>query len=127
MSIEQTQRTMNRYFEAMRKGQFQQFFTDDVTWTTIESGDEVRGPSAVQAAIIALHRQLSDVHTRRLAVSDGAAYIEGDGTGTQAEQRRTAYCVAYDVDDDRITAMRAYGALAAMMHQPETDPPTRQH
>ena len=88
MSIEQSQRTMDRYFEAMSRGQFQQFFTDDVTWSTIESGDEVRGPSAVQAAIVALHSQLSDVHTRRLVVSDGAAYIEGDGSAAQGGQRR---------------------------------------
>ena len=121
MSIEQSQRTMDRYFEAMRKGQFQQFFADDVTWTTIESGDEVKGRSAVQAAIIALHGQLSDVHTRRLVVSDGAAYIEGDGNGAQGAQCRIWYCVAYDLDGDRITSMRAYGALAELMQKPESD------
>ena len=122
MSIEQSQHTMNRYFEAMGKGQFQQFFTDDVTWTTIESGEEVTGPAAVQAAIIALHSQLSDVHTRRLVVTDGAAYIEGDGRRAQGgEPGRISYCVAYDVDEDRITAMRAYGGLGAMTHKQSND------
>ena len=77
----------------------------------------------MQATIVALHSQLSDVHTRRLVVSDGAACIEGDGSAAQGEQRRISYCVAYDPDEDRISAMRAYGALAAMMHKPGTDNP----
>jgi hypothetical protein len=115
MSVEQTQDTMDRYFKALGGGDFAHFFTDGVSWTTIETGDEVRGPSAVRDAIVALHGQLSDMKTRRLVVSDGAAYIEGDCIGVDDAARRISYCVAYDVDGDRIAAMRAYGELAAMM------------
>ena len=114
MSTEQSKSTMQAYFDAMRTGEFKQFFTDDVTWTTIESGDVVTGPSLVQNAIIVLHSQLSDMHTRRLVAFEGAAYLEGDAIGAPTNER-VSYCVAYDLDKDRITAMRVYGAVAAMM------------
>ena len=54
-----------------------------------------------------------DAQTRRLVVADGHAYLEGGcvaaptGTGS-----RISCCVAYDVVDDRIAAMRCYGSLA---------------
>jgi ketosteroid isomerase-like protein len=44
MSLEETQRTIDHYFDLMsRGGDFAQCYTDDVTWTTIDIGDEVRG------------------------------------------------------------------------------------
>ena len=66
----------------------------DVTWTTIETGTEVRGPLPVQDAIVGLHAQMFDIKTRRLVVSEGAAYIVG----------RISYCVADDLDGDRVDA-----------------------
>ena len=109
MSVEQSRRTMHGYFEAMANGQFEQFFTDDVTWTDAESGEVVSGPAAVQIAIIALHNQLSDMRTRQLVVSERAAYIEGDAIGPTSSNQRLLYCVAYDLNEDKITALRAYG------------------
>jgi hypothetical protein len=45
MSLEETQRTIDHYFDLMsRGGDFVQCYTDDVTWTTIDIGDEVHGP-----------------------------------------------------------------------------------
>ena len=38
MSTDDTSQTMSAYFTALGTGRFQQFFTDDVTWTTIQSG-----------------------------------------------------------------------------------------
>jgi hypothetical protein len=116
MPTEQTKSIMHAYFEAMGRGEFKQFFTEEVTWTTIESGDVVHGPSLVQNAIIVLHSQLSDVHTRRLVEFEGAAYIEGDAIGALTG-KRVSYCIAYDLHEDRIMAGRAYGPLAAMTPQ----------
>src|SRR3954452_14055043 len=114
VSIQQSQTTMSQYFKALATGEFAHFFTTDVTWTTIQSSRVVSGQQAVQEAILCLHADMSDVRIRSLTVSDGAAYIEGDCLGT-AGCERISYCVAYDIADDRIAAMRAYGALATMM------------
>ena len=106
---------MDKYFEALGSGDFSRFFTADVTWTTIESGEEISGPLPVQDAITALHAQLVDFRTRQLTVSDTSAYIEGSAVRRDGAPGRVAYCVAYDINGDRINAMRAYGSLAALM------------
>jgi len=79
MSLEQTQRTIDHYFDVMsRGGDFAEYYTADVTWTTTDTGDEVRGPSSVRDYIVALHNNMFDSQTRRIVVSDGHAYLEGD-------------------------------------------------
>jgi hypothetical protein len=115
MSSEQTRQIMDRYVKALGTGDFARFFTEYVTWTTIETGTEVRGPLAVQDAIVGLHAQMSDMKTRQLVVSEGAAYIEGNCARVDGSPGRISYCVAYDLDGDRIASMRAYGALGAIM------------
>jgi hypothetical protein len=110
---EQTQQVMNGYFTAMGAGQFSEFFTDDVTWTTVENNAVVRGRAEVQNHILQLHSHMSDVQTRQLVIADGNAYIEGSCASATDYGPRTLYCVAYDLDGDKIASMRAYGALAA--------------
>jgi SnoaL-like domain len=116
MSIEQTQQTINRYFDLMgRDGDFAECYTADVTWTTTDTEDEVRGPSSVRDYIVALHNNMFDAQTRRIVVSDGRVYLEGDCLDAPAgSSSRIFYCVAYDIVDDRIAAMRCYGPVARM-------------
>ena len=121
MDVEQTQRVMMAYFTALRAGQVTEFFTDDVTWTTVESGADVQGASQVQEAIQGLHARMSDMQTRRLTISEDAAYIEGSCAGHDGSPQRVDYCVAYDLADHRITAMRAYGALTPFMPRAGTE------
>jgi hypothetical protein len=74
-----------------------------------------RGRSSVRDYIAALHNNMSDAQTRRIVVSDGHAYLEGDCVQAPAESgSRIFYCVAYDIVDGRITAMRCYGPVADM-------------
>ena len=119
MSVDQTQQVIDRYFEVMGAGgDFSQFYVDDVTWTMLDAGAEIRGAAAVHDYVNALHAQMSDVHTRRIVVWDNAAYLEGDCVNAQNEDSpRIAYCVAYDVTDDRITAMRCYSTFGAIINQ----------
>jgi hypothetical protein len=116
MSLEQTQQTMNHYFDVMgRGGDFAEFFTADVTWTTTDTGQDVIGASPVRDFILALHKNMFDAKTRRIVVSDGHAYLEGDCLETPSRtSSRIYYCVAYDVVDDGIAAMRCYGPIAPM-------------
>jgi ketosteroid isomerase-like protein len=116
MSFEQTQRTIDHYFGVMsRGGDFAECYAADVTWTTTDTGEEVRGPSPVRDYIVALHSNMLDARTRRIVVSDGHAYLEGDCVEAPTESSsRIFYCVAYDIVDGRIAAMRCYGPIADM-------------
>ena len=82
MSVERTHDVLSAYFDAMGTGRFSQFFTEDVTWTTIQDDTQVIGADAVQEAIIGLHARLGDLQTRQLVFAENAAYIEGSGTRT---------------------------------------------
>jgi hypothetical protein len=113
MANDETASVMRAYFAALGTGQFSQFFTDEVTWTTIQGNVEIRGAEAVQEAIDGLHARMPDLQTRQLSVGDGMAYIEGSCAGRG--EARVPYCVAYDVAGDRIAAMRACGDIAAFM------------
>jgi hypothetical protein len=117
MSLDQTQRTMDRYFGAMgRDDDFSTFFTADVTWTMMESGQQVRGPVAVRDYILTLHGKMFGHRQRELAVSDSHAYLEGDCLDApEGSETRYDYCLVYDLEEDRITAMRCYGSIARMM------------
>lgn len=111
MSTEQTQRTIDRYFEMMgREADFAECFTEDVTWLIADTGEIVRNPCPVRDYIVALHAAMEDAHTSKFVVGEDDVYLEGDcaptapGTGN-----RTHYCIAYDMKDDQITAVRCYG------------------
>jgi hypothetical protein len=41
VSLEQTKSVMDRYFETMGEGgDFSEFFADDVTWTSMDTGQD---------------------------------------------------------------------------------------
>jgi SnoaL-like domain len=115
MSAQQTRRVIGDYFRAMDRGQFAQFLADEVTWTTIDTNAVVRGPHAVQDAIIGLHARMSDVETHRIIFSDDCAYLEGSCAGADGQMQRIPYCIAYDLTGSQIAAMRAYGSLGPLM------------
>ncbi len=130
MSLDATTRTMNSYFEALLNGSdFERFFTDDVEWTTIETGAKIVGRQAVRDHIVSIHREVFDAHpeVRRLAIADGVAAVEADFVGTHTGDFagiaptgvavRIPYSVFYDVDDDGIRALRAYFPIREMMAQ----------
>ena len=107
MSLESTTQTINSYLNALfNGGDFGQFFTDDVRWTTMETGDEIQGREAVRDFIAALHREVFDAHpeVRNLAIADGLAALEADFVGVHAGEFagiaptgaavRVPYCVS---------------------------------
>ena len=63
MSVERTKQTMNHYFEVMgRGGDFAEFYTADVTWTSTDTGQDVRGASPVRVSCSRLHCRLAQQH-----------------------------------------------------------------
>ena len=135
MSLEATTRTMNSYVEALLNGgDVGQFFTDDVQWTTIETGDQIIGRQAVRDYIVSLHSKLFDAHpeVKNVAIADGIVALEADFVGTHTGEFagiaptgaavRVPYCVFYDVDDAGIRALRVYLPVRQMVAQLQAEP-----
>ncbi|NAZ88472.1 nuclear transport factor 2 family protein, partial [Kineococcus indalonis] len=61
MSIDTTTGLFQSYVEALLNGgDFARYFTEDVLWTTVDTGEEVRGRRAVAEHITALHTVVFD-------------------------------------------------------------------
>jgi predicted ester cyclase len=130
MSVQATEQTLHSYLDTLLgRGDFTRFFAEDVTWTTMETGDQIRGRTAVADFIIALHSQYFDARpeVKSTVASDGVALIEADFVGTHTGEFagidptglavRVAYCVVYDIPGDKITALRAYFPITLLIQQ----------
>ena len=142
MSVEETERTLRHYLAALQNGaDFAAYFADNVVWTTMENGDEIRGREAVQGFIVALHTQFFDAAPEfgNVTVADGVGALEAVFVGTHVAEFagipatgariRLPYSVSYDVSDGRIDALRAYFPLTVLVQQlrSEADAGTGDH
>jgi steroid delta-isomerase-like uncharacterized protein len=121
MSMEMTAQTMRSYLDALlARGNFADYYTDDVTWTTVGADQELQGRQPVRDFLIWMHTQAFDAHpkVKTLVVGDGQTALEADFVGTHTgeflgipatgKSVQVPYCVVYDLRDDKITALRAY-------------------
>ena len=95
-------------------------FTNDVSWTTVGSGQELHGRGPVRDFLIWMHTQAFNARPKikTLVVGDGQAVLEADLVGTHTgeflgmaatgKSVQVPYCVVYDLRDDKIAALRAY-------------------
>ena len=130
MTVDETRRVLGDYLDALLGGgDFAAYFADDVQWTTTETGEVINGADAVRDFIIAFHTELFDASPELglLICGDGVAALEAtfvgkhirefagvEATGTQV---RLPYSVFYELDDGRITALRAYIPLSSLVEQ----------
>jgi steroid delta-isomerase-like uncharacterized protein len=130
MTVEETERTIREYLDALQTGgDFAAHLADDVTWTTMETGDQIRGREPVRDFIVALHSQLFDATPEfgHVTVADGVAALEAVFVGTHIAEFagvpatgaavRLPYAVSYDVSGGKIASLRAYFPITAMIHQ----------
>jgi steroid delta-isomerase-like uncharacterized protein len=130
MSLEETESTIRQYLDALQNGgDFAAFFANEVLWTTMETGDQIRGREAVRDFIVALHGQSFDASAELVSTefADGVAGLEAVFVGTHTAEFagvpatgaevRLPYSMFYDVSDGKIVALRAYFPLAALVHQ----------
>jgi steroid delta-isomerase-like uncharacterized protein len=121
MSMEMTAQTMRSYLDALlARGNFANYYTDDVTWTTVGADQELQGRQPVRDFLIWMHTQAFDAHpkVKTLVVGDGQTALEAGFVGTHigeflgipatGKSVQVPYCVVYDLRDDKITALRAY-------------------
>jgi steroid delta-isomerase-like uncharacterized protein len=121
MSVEATAATMRSYLEALlARGEFADYFTDDVTWTIVGTDQQVQGREPVRDFLTWMHTQAFDAHpkVKTLVVGDGQAVLEADFVGTHTGEFlgmaatgrsvQVPYCVVYDLRDGKLAALRAY-------------------
>jgi ketosteroid isomerase-like protein len=117
MTVESTRSTMTAYFELLsRQEAGSRYYADDVTWHMVDSADVIRGASAVAAYVATLRsRVFTRHHHFTMAVADDQAFLEGHGVNATHDAPGFSYCLVYDVQDGKITAIRCYGSVAALM------------
>jgi ketosteroid isomerase-like protein len=127
MSVQDTEATISAYLSALMSGSdFGSYFAEDVLWTTMENGDQVRGRREVTDYIVALHTQVfaASPELVNVAYGDGFAILEAVFVGTHIGEFgdipatgvkvRLPYCVAYTIADSKITELRAYLSMLAL-------------
>lgn len=130
MTVEETEGTIRAYLEALQTGgDFAAYFADDITWTTMETGDQIRGREPVRDFIVALHSQLFDAAPEfgHVTVAEGVAALEAvfvgkhiaefAGVPATGADVRLPYSVSYDLVGGKIDALRAYFPITALVHQ----------
>jgi steroid delta-isomerase-like uncharacterized protein len=130
MSVEETEATIHEYLDALVDGgDFASYFADEIVWTTMETGDQIRGRDGVRDFIVALHSQLFDasLEQKNVTVADGVAGLEAVFVGTHTAEFagvaatgakvRLPYTVFYDLDGGKIVELRAYFPISALVQQ----------
>jgi predicted ester cyclase len=132
MSVEATATIMRSYLDAfLARGDFADYFTDEVTWTTVGSRQELQGCQPVRDVLIWMHTQAFDAHpkVKTLVTGDRQAALEADFIGTHTgeflsipatgKSVQVPYCMVYDLRGDKLAALRAYIPMDLFTHQLE--------
>jgi steroid delta-isomerase-like uncharacterized protein len=135
MSGEQARETVSRYLDVLNEcGDFAAFFSEEVTFALAGTDQETRGPQATEELIRYFHETAFDasIEIRAVFGDDRRVALEADFVGTHVGEFqgvaatgnsvRVPYAVVYDVDDDRIAALRVYLPLHALVAQITTSP-----
>jgi hypothetical protein len=109
MTAEQTQEVLMAYAQALlAHGDFGRFMSDNVNYTIMNSGREVRGRAAAVQGIITDHTPAREIRLRGFVAGAGQAmaeaeFVRHDGT-------ILPYTIAYDLAEGQVTALRVYFA-----------------
>src|SRR4029450_12433858 len=130
MTVDATAETMRSYLDAfLARGDFADYFTDEVTWTTVGTDQELQGRQSVREFLIWMHTQAFDAYpkVKTLVVGDGQAALEADFVATHTgeflgipatgKSVQVPYSVVYDLRGDKITALRAYIPMGLFTQQ----------
>jgi predicted ester cyclase len=130
MSVENTQRTMEAYLEDLvGGGPYKRHFADDVVVSLVGTDQGAEGPNAAEAWINYLHRQAFEARPelKNMFVADGKAAVEVDfvgkhigefgGIAATGREVRVPYSVVYDLEGEKLKALRLYFPMDALLRQ----------
>jgi predicted ester cyclase len=130
MSAEQIRETLQQYVEVLlARGEYGRFFDDDIEFALMGTDQQTRGAQAAEQTIRFLHETAFDAEPEitNLVVDDHGAAAEalfvgthtGDFSGVSATGNpvRVPYSVFYDVDGDKIKALRIYMPMDQLLAQ----------
>lgn len=127
MSVESTQATMTRYFNAQH-GDIS-MMAEDVVFTIMATGQEHRGRDGVTSMLEYFYHVAFDAifNTRVTLFGASNAMTEGEfvgkhigdfaGVPATGKQVRVPICVVYDLEGDTIKRGRVYFEMPALMQQ----------
>jgi predicted ester cyclase len=130
MSAEQVRETVQKYVEVLlARGEYGRLFDDDIEFALMGTDQQARGAQAAEETIRFLHETAFDAEPEitKLVVGDHSAAAEalfvgthtGDFLGVSATGKsvRVPYSVFYDVEADKITAVRVYMPMDQLLEQ----------
>ena len=136
---EDTRQTMEACLEDLRgQGTYKRHFSDDVVLEMMGTDQEARGPGATEQFIDYMHRQAFEARPeiKSMVVGDNQAAAEfdfvgrhtGEFAGIPAMGRVVGvpYCVVYELEGERVKALRLYFAMEVLMQRPGTSPAPEQ-
>jgi predicted ester cyclase len=130
MSVEETQQAMSAYVDdLLRGGPYKRHFSEDVVLSMVGTDQGAQGPDGVEAWIDYLHREAFEARPelKNMIVGDGQAAVEFDfvgkhvgefgGMAATGREVRVPYCMVYDLEGEKIKALRGYMPMDVLMQQ----------
>jgi predicted ester cyclase len=130
MSAERVRETLQQYLEVLlARGEYGRFFDDDTEFALMGTDQQSRGAQPVEQTIRFLHETAFDAEPEfaSLVADEHGAAAEavfvgthvGDFSGVSAtgNRVRVPYSVFYDVDHDKIKALRIYLPMDQLLAQ----------
>ena len=130
MSVEETQQAMSAYVDdLLRGGPYKRHFSEDVVLSMVGTDQGAQGPDGVEAWIDYLHREAFEARPelKNMIVGDGQAAVEFDfvgrhvgefgGMAATGREVRVPYCMVYELEGEKIKALRGYMPMDVLMQQ----------
>ncbi len=130
MSVQQARKTLQQYLEALlARGDYGRFFARDMQFAVMGTDQQTRGAEAAEQAIRFLHETAFDAQPEiiNLVVDEHGAAAEAVFVGTHTGEFagikasggavRVSYSVFYELEGDRITALRIYMPMEQLVAQ----------
>ena len=130
MSVEDTQQAMNAYIEDLLEGgPYKRHFSDDVVLSMVGTDQGAEGPDATEAWIDYLHTVAFEAspELKNMIVGDTQAVGEFDfvgkhvgefgGIAATGREVRVPYCMVYELEGEKIRALRGYMPMDVLLQQ----------
>jgi predicted ester cyclase len=130
MSVEDTQRAMDAYIEdLLERGPYKRHFSEDVVLTMVGTDQGAEGPDDTEGFIDFLHTVAFEANPelKNMIVGDSQAVVEFDfvgkhvgefgGIAATGREVRVPYCMVYELEGDKIRALRGYMPMEVLLNQ----------